>query len=255
MAGSRIKGITIEINGDATGLNKALSDVNKTIKNTQSQLKDLDKVLKFNPGNTDLLVQKQKALGTEVDKTKEKLATEKEALKQLQEGAQNDETIRQQDNLQREIAETEQQLKDAEQAFKDFGTVGAQQTAAAGEKFQSFGSKLQNVGGTLYLYRLRVSGRRRLSPRLISNRHLPSFPPSRIRRTKPVYRLISLKRRSRTCRIKPECQRRISQRQLIRQYRPVREREMRCSLWRSRPSLRKPVLPMCQQQQIRLRPS
>ena len=149
MAGSRIKGITIEINGDATGLNKALSEANKTIKNTQSQLKDLDKVLKFNPGNTDLLVQKQKALATEVDKTKEKLATEKEALKQLQEGAQNDETIRQQDNLQREIAETEQQLKEAEQAFKDFGTVGAQQTAAAGEKFQSFGGKLQSVGGTL----------------------------------------------------------------------------------------------------------
>ena len=149
MAGSRIRGITIEINGDATGLNKALNDVNKSIKNTQSQLKDLGKVLEFNPGSTDLLTQKQKALANEVEKTRQKLATEKEALRQLQEGAQNDETVRQQENLQREIAETEQKLKDAEQAFKEFGSVGAQQTAAAGEKFQKFGTKLQSVGGTL----------------------------------------------------------------------------------------------------------
>ena len=57
----RIKGITVEIGGDTTGLSKALSGVNKEIKNTQSQLKDVNKLLKLDPTNTTLLEQKQKA--------------------------------------------------------------------------------------------------------------------------------------------------------------------------------------------------
>ena len=53
----RIKGITVEIGGDTTGLSKALSGVNKEIKSTQSQLKDVEKLLKLDPGNTELLRQ------------------------------------------------------------------------------------------------------------------------------------------------------------------------------------------------------
>ena len=56
---SRIAGITVEINGNVTGLNKALESVNKTIKNTQSQLKDVERLLKLDPTNTQLLTQKQ----------------------------------------------------------------------------------------------------------------------------------------------------------------------------------------------------
>ena len=55
MAGSRIKGITVEIGGDTTKLQSALKGVNSEIKNTQSQLKDVEKLLKLDPGNTELL--------------------------------------------------------------------------------------------------------------------------------------------------------------------------------------------------------
>ena len=59
MAGSRIKGITVEIGGDTTKLQSALKGGNSEIKNTQSQLKDVEKLLKLDPGNTELLAQKQ----------------------------------------------------------------------------------------------------------------------------------------------------------------------------------------------------
>ena len=79
MAGSRIKGITVEIGGDTTKLQTALKGVNAEIKNTQSQLKDVEKLLKPDPGNIKLLTQKQKLLSSAVSETKEKLATLKTA--------------------------------------------------------------------------------------------------------------------------------------------------------------------------------
>ncbi len=82
MAG-RIKGITVEIGGDVTGLEKALKSVNSTIKTTQSQLKDIEKLLKLDPSNTELLSQKQEKLKEAISATKEKL----EALKTAQEQA------------------------------------------------------------------------------------------------------------------------------------------------------------------------
>ena len=59
---SRIQGITVEISGDTTKLSKALEGVNKSIKGTQSGLKDVNKLLKIDPTNTELVVQKQKML-------------------------------------------------------------------------------------------------------------------------------------------------------------------------------------------------
>ena len=59
MAGSRIKGITVEIGGNTTKLQSDLKGVNSEINNTQSQLKDVEKLLKLDPGNTELLAQKQ----------------------------------------------------------------------------------------------------------------------------------------------------------------------------------------------------
>ena len=77
MAGGRIKGITVEIGGDTTKLQTALKGVNSEIKNTQSQLKDVEKLLKLDPGNTELLSQKQKLLSQSIQETKEKLATKR----------------------------------------------------------------------------------------------------------------------------------------------------------------------------------
>ena len=72
---NRIKGITVEIGGDTTGLQKALQGVNSQIKNTQSALRDVERLLKLDPNNTQLLTQKQKLLTQAIGDTKEKLAT------------------------------------------------------------------------------------------------------------------------------------------------------------------------------------
>ena len=87
MTASRIKGITVEIGGDTTKLQTALKGVNSEIKNTQSQLKDVEKLLKLDPGNTELLAQKQKLLSSAVSETKEKLATLKIAAEQANQSA------------------------------------------------------------------------------------------------------------------------------------------------------------------------
>ena len=68
---NRIKGITVEIGGDTTKLSKALEGVNKDIKGTQTQLKDVQKLLKLDPSNTELLSQKHKLLADAVSATKE----------------------------------------------------------------------------------------------------------------------------------------------------------------------------------------
>lgn len=147
---NRIKGITVEIGGDTTKLQTALKDVNPEIKNTQSQLKDVERLLKLDPGNTELLSQKYKTLQQEIQATKEKLNTLKEASKQADQ-ALKDGTISQEqyDALQREIAETEQSLKSLEQEYKYFGSVQAQEIAAAGEKMKEFGGKVESAGKTL----------------------------------------------------------------------------------------------------------
>ena len=111
MAG-RIKGITVEIGGDTTGLEKALKSVNTTIKQTQTALKDVTKLLKLDPSNTELLSQKHKLLQQSIGATKEKLESLKQAQAQAKEQLENG-TLGQDkyDALQREIIETEQELR------------------------------------------------------------------------------------------------------------------------------------------------
>ncbi|MFR4199605.1 MAG: hypothetical protein ACLT09_00450 [Flavonifractor plautii] len=62
MARNRIKGITVEIGGDTTKLDKALAGTNKELAATQKSLKDVERLLKLDPGNTELLEQKQRLL-------------------------------------------------------------------------------------------------------------------------------------------------------------------------------------------------
>ena len=150
MAGGRIKGITIELNGDSSKLEASLKSVNSEIRNTESKLKDVNKLLKMDPGNTNLLSQKYKTLQTEIKATKEKLDTLKEAAKQADQALADGKMSQEQyDALQREIAETEQELKSLEQEYKNFGSVQAQQVAAAGEKMKELGGKMESAGKTL----------------------------------------------------------------------------------------------------------
>lgn len=118
MAGN-IKGITIEIGGDTTQLEKALKNVNSTSKDLNKQLREVNNSLKFNPGNSDLLAQKQRVLAESVDNTKKKLETLKTAQEQAKEAlARGDIGQEKYDALTREIIKTENQLKSLEGQLK-----------------------------------------------------------------------------------------------------------------------------------------
>ena len=101
MAGNRIKGITVEIGGDTTKLQTALKGVNTEIRNTQSQLRYVEKLLKLDPGNTELIAQKHRLLAQAVSETREKLETLKTAQRQADEALRNGTISQQQyDGLQ-----------------------------------------------------------------------------------------------------------------------------------------------------------
>ncbi len=149
MAASRIKGITIEIGGDTTKLQTALKGVNTEIRNTQQQLKDCEKLLKLDPGNTELLAQKHKLLGQAVEETKNKLETLKTAQQQADEALKNGTISKDQyDALQREIIETEQELKRLEEQANQSATA-LQKIAATGEKWKEVGGNIENAGKKL----------------------------------------------------------------------------------------------------------
>ena len=140
---SRIKGITVEIGGDTTGLVKALRGVDSQIRTTQSNLKDVNKLLKLDPGNTILLTQKQKDLETAISLTKTRLDELKKAQAGIQKGTEE------WDALQCEIIETEQNLQNLEREYRTFGFVAKQQLQAVGNKLKTVGSKIENVGQKL----------------------------------------------------------------------------------------------------------
>lgn len=149
MGARRIAGITVEIGGDTTKLTTALKDVDKALSTTQSSLRDVNKLLKLDPGNTELLAQKHRLLGEAVSETKEKLATLKTAAEQANSALANGEiTQSQYDALQREIIETEQKLKDLERQAEN-SSVALQKIGQVGDKLQAVGDKVSGVGETL----------------------------------------------------------------------------------------------------------
>ena len=146
---NRIKGITVEIGGDTTKLSKALESVNKNIKNTQLQLKDIEKLLKLDPKNTELLSQKQKLLADSISATKNKLATLKTAAEQANTALANGDISQQQyDALQREIVETENELKRLETEAKNANSELAK-IGEAGQVLQNVGDKISGAGEKL----------------------------------------------------------------------------------------------------------
>ena len=153
MARKQIQGITIEIGGDTTKLQDALKGVESKLKDTQAALKDTNRLLKLDPGNVELLSQKQRQLTDAISGTEEKLRTLKDAAKdaeqQLADGTMSHAQF---DALQREIADTEQQLKGLKDQMKDFGSVAAQQIAAAGQKVKDVGDKMTKAGTALTKY-------------------------------------------------------------------------------------------------------
>ena len=141
----RIKGITVVLGGDTTGLNKALSGTNKEIKNTQAQLRDVERLLKLDPTNTTLLEQKQRLLADAVGETKSKLDTLKTAEKQVQEQFKRGEVSQQQyDALQREIVATEQALQRLEAQAND-STTAVERIGDAAQSIKSGAASVQQA--------------------------------------------------------------------------------------------------------------
>lgn len=161
MAYSQIKGLTLEIGGDTTKLSKALSSVNKDLRTTQADLNAVNKALKLDPTNVNLLKDKHDLLGKAITDTRSKLETLKEAYRQ---GLSNPNMGQaEMSALQREIDLTESSLNNLTGEYNNFGQNASQQTEQVvqntktlaqtldetGEKFKDAGEKLQSVGGTL----------------------------------------------------------------------------------------------------------
>ena len=128
---NRIKGITVEIGGDTTGLEKSLKEVNNSLKKTQSQLKDVETLLKLDPSNVALLAQKQELLTNAIEETEKKL----EALEDAQDGVT--------------------------QAFEN-GDLGRDQ-------YLAFQREVEDTRGTLNRYKADLSGLQSEQERLKTN--------------------------------------------------------------------------------------
>lgn len=114
----KVRGITIELNGDASGLTKSLKGVNSEVSNTQKQLKDVEKLLKLDPKNTELLRQKHELLGKSISANKEKLDELHKIEKQMKDDPSIDKHSEQWMAVQREIVDTEERTKNLKKEYE-----------------------------------------------------------------------------------------------------------------------------------------
>lgn len=155
MGSGRIKGITLEIDGSTTGLNKALKDTESNISSVQRSLKDVNRLLKIDPKNTELLSQKQKLLSQAIDETKQKLEIEKEALRQA---AEQDVPTDKMDALKREVIATTQELESLEKQAKEASSVLGTQMQEVGSKIKNAGDKITDAGKKMLPVTAAVTG-------------------------------------------------------------------------------------------------
>lgn len=149
---TKIRGITIEIGGDTSPLAKALKDVNAEVRDTQQQLKDVEKLLKFDPGNTEALRQKQELLNQSVEDHKKKLEAVKAIQDQLNRTlAEGGEVNQKQLNaVNREVEFLTKELENAEKAAKGFDARISKISNSAkdlGDKLTGAGKALAPVSG------------------------------------------------------------------------------------------------------------
>lgn len=142
----RITGVTVEIGGDTTALSTAIKNLNKEISDSQSELKEVEKLLKMDPTSTELLTQKQRYLGEEIEATRKKLETlksiEDQMTEQLNSGKISQDKY---DAFQREIMETEDRLKDLK---KEANSLKAA-LQSIGNTLDGVGSKIEAAGNKL----------------------------------------------------------------------------------------------------------
>lgn len=143
----QIKGITIEIDGKTTGLTKALKAANSEIKTTKSQLNSVEKALKLDPKNVDLLKAKQNALNEVIKETKEKLDMEKQAAESAKKELElGNITQGEYDALQAEIVTTTNELSNLEKQARQASSVLESQMQAAGAHIKEVGNNISGLG-------------------------------------------------------------------------------------------------------------
>ena len=146
MANNKIKGLTVEIGGDTTKLGQALESVNKKSGDLSSELGEINRLLKFNPDNAELLAQKQKVLADTIQNTSEKLKilkdAEKQVQKQFERGEVSEEQVR---ALQREIIATESKLE----SYKKQADGAADKTKDLGDAAKDSGDGFTVMKGAM----------------------------------------------------------------------------------------------------------
>ena len=150
---NRIKGITVEIGGDTTGLDKALKNVNSSITKTQSALNDVNRLLKLDPSNTVLVAQKQELLAQAVSQTEEKLSALETAQEQVAAAfARGDIGADKYQAFQREIEETRGKLNKYKADLSDLQTEQdalSQNTARLEKLFAATGTEVDDYADVL----------------------------------------------------------------------------------------------------------
>lgn len=147
MAGRNvIKGITVEIGGDTTNLGRALESVNKQGDNLSSELREINRLLNFNPDNADLLAQRQQLLANSISNTSDKLETLREAERQVQRQFERGEVSEEQVRaLRREIIATEGRLR----SYQEEAEGAAKETKDLGDEADKTGGSFEGMGGKL----------------------------------------------------------------------------------------------------------
>lgn len=146
-----IRGITIKLGGDSSDLVKSFKEVNTAVKTTERELKDVNKLLKLDPGNTQLLIQKQQILNKQYTETAQKLEAAKklrDALVADNAGGKNEEKIR---AVNREIETLNKELENVKKNASGFSVLG-EKVQAFGDKLKTAGTKIRDVGNSMTMH-------------------------------------------------------------------------------------------------------
>lgn len=159
MAAGRIKGITIEIGGDTTKLVSALSKVDNAISRSKQNIRDLDRALKLDPTNVNLIKDRQLELGKEVENTEAKVKKEKAALEELNQkleqpwdldhAAEFEANAKAAEDLKLQIDLDEAELKQLKEEAKNAASVMGTAFQAAGQQIQAVGNKIKSIGDSI----------------------------------------------------------------------------------------------------------
>lgn len=144
---AKVKGLTLEIDGNTVGLEKGLAKLNKPINAIKNELKDVTRLLKLDPGNTELLAQKQQLLSKQIAESKDKLVALQQAKQQADADMKSGTEVNQEEyrKLCREIEATKQNIDSLTDAYNKSNTA-AQKLAAVGDKMQKVGDGISAVG-------------------------------------------------------------------------------------------------------------